>query len=218
MVKECGGAYLRSKNAMAALFKKKNETTIAELEEYYANQKKGRSATAWFMAFLSILITVAIIVGLFFAGRWIYRTFIDDDSSDNITTEVSDGEEVSLPTFDSDSANGDIGVGFEEGSSNNPDDLVFVDNSEPTQDYPAVVGDEAAVTNESNVDRLASNDSSSDDTADTAIGGSTTTDVGGATTTPETVPNTGPGETILIALVATTVLGYVGSLRFFTKK
>lgn len=216
---------------MAALFRKKNETTIAELEEYYANQQRGRSAKAWFMAFLSLLITVAVIVGLFYAGKWLYQTITDSDSDETTTTETttSDSDGTSVPTFDSDNA-GEVGVGFEEGSSNNPDDLIVVDNSQPTQDYPSVVDDGAAVTTDSNADRVASNDNQT--TTDTAQNGqnsssnTNTSDsqsaVGGATTanneSGKEVPNTGPGETALVIVIATGIAGYVASRKYYTSK
>ena len=220
---------------MAALFKKKkNETTIAELEEYYANQQKGRSAKAWFMAFLSLLLTVAIIVGLFYAGRWIYQTVTgsDEESNETTTTEATNGDEVSLPTFDSDSA-GDVGVSFEEGSSNNPDDLIAVDNSQPTQDYPSVVDDGAAVTTDSNVDRVASNNTSdsssyaqsqtnqtqdSSSSSQTAVGGDSTTNDTESGKTSATVPNTGPGETAIAIVFATGAAGYLVSRKYYTSK
>lgn len=182
---------------MSALFNKKNETTIAELEEYYANQKKGRSATAWFMAFLSLLITVAIIVGLFFAGRWAYRTFIDNDSTDTASSDTQEGS--NLPSFDSDPSS-NIGVEFEEGSSNNPDDLVVV-QGDNTSSQSGTVDSGAAVTTESNVDRLANNSAN-------AVAGDSTTEI----------PNTGAGETTLAALVAISILGYAVHRRYLLQK
>jgi cytoskeletal protein RodZ len=86
------------------LFNRNKQTTIAELEEYYASQNSSRrTAKAWFMALLSLLITIAVIVGLFMGGRWLYRT-LTDSGSDTTTTqtdsETSTGTDVALPSFD----------------------------------------------------------------------------------------------------------------------
>lgn len=205
---------------MAPLFKRKEKTTIAELEEYYANQNKRRSGMAWFMAFLSILITIVIIVGLFFAGRWLYRTIVDDDSSsDTTTSDTSSGESVDLPSYDSDELGGDRGLSFTEGSSDNPDDLV-VDDTATSSD--GTVSDEAASTDEPNADRIASG--SEDATSDPNIGGegsvagsSSEDNADDESDTVTEVPNTGAGETTLVILLAVSVLGYFGSRRQIIK-
>ncbi len=54
-----------------ALFRKnksKVTTNIPELQEYYANQKTESSARAWLLAVGSLLVTAALLVGLFFGG------------------------------------------------------------------------------------------------------------------------------------------------------
>ena len=55
-----------------ALFKNREKRTIAQLEDYYASRHSN--AKAWAMAFLSLLITVAVLSAIFFGGRWLYRT------------------------------------------------------------------------------------------------------------------------------------------------
>lgn len=128
---------------MARLFKRNNKTTIAELEEYYANQnqKKTGAGTAWLMAFLSLLITVVVIAALFFGGRWLYRTVTDDGSDTPETTSGSNstnGSNVDLPAFDSDVVGQDI-----------------VSDDEDSSENEGVVSDEAVSTSESNADRVA---------------------------------------------------------------
>lgn len=199
---------------MSALFKRNDKTTIAELEEYYANQNKRRSGTAWLMAFLSLLITIAIIVALFFAGRWIYRAIFDNnDASETGTSETSEGTQTDLPTFDSEGneIGGDRGVGFEEGTSNNPDDLI-VEEGSGEAGSEGTVSDEAASTDEPNADRIAAG-------AGDSTGGDNTSDVASSTdTNDEELPDTGPGESILAVLIAVTILGYLGSRKFYANK
>lgn len=181
---------------MAPLFKRDDKTTIAELEEYYANQKKRRSGMAWLMAALSLLITVAVIVVLFIGGRWAYQEFFVDDSREVAVSTEENGQDVDLPSFDSEdeTIGGDRGISFEEGSTNDPDNLI-VEEGGTVQS--GTVTDEAVSTNESNADRVAG----------TNIGGDNN-----ITATNE-IPNTGTGETALIFLVITAVVGYLTSRK-----
>lgn len=200
-----------------ALFRKKEKTTIAELEEYYANQKTKRSAKAWLMALLSLLITIAVIVALFFAGRWVYNTFFNNDDN-NVEPETAEqGEQVDLPTYDSDSFQTG-GVSFEEGTSDNPDDLVVEegqsqDGQVSGSQTGGTVSDEAATTTDSNADRVDSN--SDEATGDDFQTGGTGGEVAGST---NNSPNTGPGETMFVILIVTAVLGYLGSRKYQLSK
>lgn len=129
---------------MSPLFKRNDRTTIAELEEYYANQKKRRTGTAWFMAFLSLLITVVVIVLLFLGGRWIYQTVTDDGLENTGDSSAVEEEDIDLPTFDSDQA-------VTEGSN----------DTETNGRSEGTVSEEAASTDTPNTDRLAANNNSS---------------------------------------------------------
>lgn len=201
---------------MAPLFRKKDKTTIAELEEYYANQNKRRSSTAWLMALLSIVITIAIIVALFLLGRWIYQTFIQGDDVVVVdTTETADEDSVNLPNFDSEELGSDRGVDFTESESNDPDDLIVDETADAAQNQTDVnredegtVSDEAASTDVPNTDRLANNNTSGEDSS---VAGSTTDDSGN-------LPETGAGETVLAILLGVGTLGYFGARRYQLKK
>lgn len=52
-----------------------------EVEEYYQSTQKDRRGTAWLLAFATLILTILIAAGLFFAGRWAYRAIIGDDES-----------------------------------------------------------------------------------------------------------------------------------------
>ncbi len=70
-----------------AIFRKNTTTTnIPELQEYYANQKRESSGLAWLLAIGSLLVTAAVIIGLFVGGRWLYRKVNDKDTSTTVTT------------------------------------------------------------------------------------------------------------------------------------
>lgn len=130
---------------MSRLFKRNNKTTIAELEEYYANQerRKTRAGKAWLMAFISLFITLAVIAMLFFGGRWLYRTLTDNDSNTTTTSDSTDNDGIELPTFD-----GDV-VG--QGNKNDTND----DSDDDATENTGVVTDEAASTSIPNTDRVA---------------------------------------------------------------
>ena len=186
---------------MSPLFKRDDKTTIAELEEYYANQKKTRRSKAWMMGILSFMITVGVITSLFFAGRWGYRELTNNDSDSNVATtqngdnetpqentqQDSNPEQVELPTFDSNSDD-EQGVEFGDNATDNPDDLIVTEPSEEE----GVVSDEAAtITVEP-------------DTDDNGIV------AGEQTPSSAEIPNTGANEVIPILLV-TAVAGYIFS-------
>jgi len=103
-----------------AIFKRRKNQTVAELEEYYAT-KKARSGMAWIMALLSLLITVLVVSGLFFGGRWVYRALTDD----SIEVTVSNTDMNEQQTKESAGDNNQSGDNY----------------------FPNVVTDEAASTN-----------------------------------------------------------------------
>ena len=182
---------------MTRLFgNKKDKTTIAELEEYYANQdqKKTRTWKAWLMAILSIIITIAIIVALFFGGRWLYRTLTDDSSDSATTTQGGSNGEVNLPAIDGDivgQGNQTNGNDAENSNSNSNS------NSTPTPESGGVVTDEAATTSEASVG---------------SVSGSTNT--GGD----EPLPDTGAGELLIVIPFVTAIAGYYISRRNYSKQ
>lgn len=194
---------------MTAFFKRNEKTTIAELEEYYANQPKKRTGMAWFMAFVSLVITIAIIVGVFFVGRWIYRMIKDDDVNEVTTSDVS-SENIDLPNFDSNEL-GDKGLAFEDSTSNSQSDIVEGDLSTEVISSSAAgeVTDEAASTSRPNADRIATNNQSSNTngaTSSSSVPSSSPSD-------PLEIPNTGAGEMIFLIPAMAGVLGYAVSRR-----
>ena len=54
---------------------KKNPTApvAPEVQAYYQAEKRERVGIAWLIAFVSLIISVAVVAGLFFGGRWAYR-------------------------------------------------------------------------------------------------------------------------------------------------
>lgn len=78
-----------------ALFRKSNKQDDVlpdEVKDYYRAEQRDRIGGAWLMAVGGFLLTVAIVLGLFFAGRWAYQAvFVDDDDE---TVDVIDEAEA----------------------------------------------------------------------------------------------------------------------------
>lgn len=167
-----------------------NNQTIAELESYYASQGSNRrTGTAWVMAILSLIITVAVIVALYFGVRWAYRALTDNNNgTDTVATGTVDSE------------NGGARVIGENNDPRSSDDVVIgvvnpsADEAIDNDEQGGVVSDEAASTtrDSSDVAGRTSNDSS-----DSLV-----------TTGGDELPDTGAGE-LLIAIPALTIaIGY----------
>lgn len=65
-----------------------------EVKDYYTSEHRERVGLAWLIAFISLVVTVAIILGLFYGGRWVYRSLTDDDKG----TETTETEQPAQPT------------------------------------------------------------------------------------------------------------------------
>jgi hypothetical protein len=174
---------------MTRLFKRNDKTTIAELEEYYSSTgKKNRGGMAWLMAFLSVALTIIVLVGLFYLGRWIYRAVTDDDSNTTTVSESAD-DSVELPNFDGDV----VGQGNQDGATDS--------DSTSTAETGGVVTDEAASVTVGDDQTSSQSNADSSDSENSVSGVST-------------VPDTGAGEMIVLIPIATGVAGYFISRRY----
>ncbi len=79
------------------LFRRKNNNEVLpdEVQDYYRTEQNNRTGMAWVLAVGGFILTAAIVVGLFFGGRWAYQSFFNDDSGVDTTTEVNDNDERS---------------------------------------------------------------------------------------------------------------------------
>ncbi|MDQ3094239.1 MAG: hypothetical protein M3Q70_03645 [bacterium] len=172
-----------------ALFGRRTTTTdIPELQEYYAAKRANNSAGAWVLALISLIITVLLILGLFFGGRWLWR-------------KVRGGEDRVVTTTQE--ASDQIEEGIES------DTGVDTDNVAPDST------DNAADTNSTNnTTTPATNGTSTQpQTGQTGSTGASTTTPNtdeeiAAARASGNLPNSGPGDVVGI-FVATTAAGYV---------
>lgn len=161
------------------LFRNRNKKTVAELEDYYTTRQSN--GMAWFMAFLSLVVTIAVIAGLFFGGRWLYRTFIDDGTENDTTTSEQTPATVTLGSEDSQDTGLDINVDTDEVSDQ---ESAILGGEVSTG---GVVSDEAASTERSNEEAG---------------------EVAGSRTGDSELPDTGAGEILVLVPMLTVAIGY----------
>ncbi len=77
--------------------KNKDEVLPEEVQDYYKAEQRDRMGVAWLLAVGAFILTVAIILGIFFAGRWAYQSIFSSDSSDDTTSEIETTEDEQLP-------------------------------------------------------------------------------------------------------------------------
>ena len=178
--------------------RRNNNQTIAELESYYATQgSTKRTGTAWFMAIISLLITVAVIILLYFGVRWVYRTVTDNtNDSDTVATGTVEtdggGLVISGDSSTDPRSSEDVLAGVL-----NPSDSDESSSSSSASEEEGVVSDEAAST-----------------TREVAGESDSIAVTGGG----DELPSTGAGESAFAGLVLITVFGYfVSRKRQLTK-
>ncbi len=113
-----------------ALFKRKKPTNVLpEVEEYYQAERRDRAWLAWVLALVSVLVVVLIIIGLFWAGRWVYNQITDNDDSSDVSVVQNDDLTVDgTPT--------DVTESQDNGTESDSDDSQ-TDTSQGTVDAPA---------------------------------------------------------------------------------
>jgi hypothetical protein len=94
--------------------KRKQETNIPELKEYYQNVQRERTGLAWLLAIASLLITFSVIILLFMGGRWAFNRLNSSDNNpktDRPTEQVSEDNNTEAkpkPTGDQEISPSDV--------------------------------------------------------------------------------------------------------------
>src|SRR3990167_1385362 len=71
--------------------RKDEEQVPPEVQEYYKTERRERLGLAWLLALATLFATVAVVLGLFFGGRWVIRQIGGDDKKP-VATETTGGE------------------------------------------------------------------------------------------------------------------------------
>lgn len=109
-------------------FKRKqseNSNVPTEVQEYYQAEQRERMWVAWLLAFVTLVVTVGVVLGLFFGGRAIYR------KAKHKTTPVATVNQPQSTSSDTKADNQSSG-----GSSNT--------GSAPTSDMPKSTPDSSS--------------------------------------------------------------------------
>ncbi len=64
-----------------------------EVQEYYQAERRERMGLAWLVAFLTLMVTIAVVLGLFVGGRWVYRKVANDDKGTKTTQPAAEQEQ-----------------------------------------------------------------------------------------------------------------------------
>ncbi len=191
--------------------RKDSNQTIAELENYYGssyNSSGTRTGKAWAMALLSLIITLAVIAGLFFAGKWLYDTISDNDSSSETTTQE-------------DTPQGEVTVDGTNPLTTDPrsddDEVIAVlgqddndqSNADSTTDNDGATSSDESAVEEGGV----VSDEAASITRDVAGDSNTSTNTTRNDSNDEDLPSTGAGDILFAIPAVTIVLGYYISRR-----
>lgn len=69
--------------------KQKSDTTApAELQDYYQAENRERRGMAWLLAFVTFFVTLALVLLVFFAGKWVYQHFKNKSKSPQTTSQT----------------------------------------------------------------------------------------------------------------------------------
>lgn len=101
-----------------------------EVVDYYQAEQRDRRGVTWLLGFATLILTILLAFGLFYGGRWLYRTVTDDNTNETATTQQTSSQPqpeqpsgASEPSGNSDNKNQNQG---NDSESNEPS----VDESE----------------------------------------------------------------------------------------
>jgi cytoskeletal protein RodZ len=162
-----------------------------EVREYYQTEKRERAGVAWLLALGTLVVTLLLAAGLYFGGRWAYRSLTHKNNvATNQNNKGSQGTS-------SGSSNNNGKTGTSSASTSTPSSGSAGQNTGTASQQPAAGSS-------------APSGSSTANSGSSAPAGSSTTPApaanSGATsgaTTPTKLTNTGPGNTIAVFVLAT---------------
>lgn len=73
--------------ALLGRSKKDKSDVPEEIQEYYDEQKQERAGIAWLLAFTTLIVTILLAAGIFFAGRWTYRKITGNKNNTSQTAQ-----------------------------------------------------------------------------------------------------------------------------------
>lgn len=79
---------------MAIFRRRNNQANVPEeIREYYQSERRERAGIAWLLAFGTLVVTILLAGGIFFAGRWAYRSVFNKEKNPSPQTQVAQQEQ-----------------------------------------------------------------------------------------------------------------------------
>jgi hypothetical protein len=116
--------------------RKKNNSVLPEVDEYYQAERRDNGLLAWLLALISVAVVVAILVGLYFGGRWIVDTLKSDDTNTTSENIVGQGNDVTVDGKPNESTTVDSSTDSNQGRVDAP----VATNTPPATTPPATEG------------------------------------------------------------------------------
>jgi cytoskeletal protein RodZ len=117
-----------------------------EVQQYYQAEARERTGVAWLLAGITLVVTVLIIVGLFFGGRWIYRKTRHNPAQVAQTTNQPAAPSENTANTSSSSSNSSTTSSTSSTSSNTSTPASSTPSSTTPSTSQGVVGPTAART------------------------------------------------------------------------
>lgn len=117
-----------------ALFKrKKNDSVLPEVDEYYQAERRDRGWMAWLLALISVAVVVLAVIALFLGGRWVVDKIGGDDNTSQVVISDKDtvGSEDENLSFDGEANKPNVAEGSDE-----PVNTGSTDNNQGTVQAP----------------------------------------------------------------------------------
>jgi len=176
-----------------------------EVQEYYQAEKRERVGVAGLLALGTLVVTIGLAIGLFFGGRWAYRSLFNKDkqtASVNQTKDTSEEQNNSSESKSSSTSNST--------SSNNSS----TPNSSTSNNSTS---NSASNNSSSSTNNSSSSNNSSNNSGSTSSSSTPSTQSTSSTGSKSDLPSTGPADTVAIFL-GTIVLATTGFYFLGAKK
>ncbi len=187
-----------------------------EVQEYYESGRRERVGVAWLLGLGTLLVTVLLALGIFFGGRWLYRTIKGNNDKPQSTAQIGSDQEKSQSSSNSSNSNNSNNNSGSNNSGSQNQNQGKSNTAQPApapQATPAPAPAAPAPTPAPTTTpspALQTTPTPSSPASGSAQGQTPTTT---APTTPIAgkTPNTGPGNVLAIAAIA----GVISSLGYY---
>lgn len=116
-----------------------------EVQAYSQAERRERMGMAWLVGIVSLLVSLLVVAGLFFGGRWVYRKVAHRDKPTPVVTETTNDDQAQTdddkPADDTPATNDNANNG---GGTDAPSTSGNSGSTNPAPTEQPVTGDQAA--------------------------------------------------------------------------